>query len=299
MAALNYAEQYLQGLQQRFSTGLRFNALYNTPNNQRIRFTGAKTVQIPRIDVTGMVDTNRDQIGSFSREVDNSWEPKTLEHDREFRTLLDPVDVDETNMAATIANATMVFNDEQKIPELDKYMASKLFTEFEDLGGTADETVLDETNILTVFDDLMTEMDEDEVPEEGRILYITPEVYKSLKNAEQVARYVRVDQNTGTVNRGVQRLEDVQIVRVPSSRMKTAYDFTQGAVADGAALQINMMLIHPASIIAPMKYEFVSLDEPSAKTGGKYLYYERSYWDVFIIERKLGGVKFNTEPSGV
>lgn len=298
MAVLNYAEQYLQGLQQRFAEGLFFSELYMTSNNNIIRWVNAKTVQIPRIDVTGMVDVDRDSIGDFTRQVDNSWETKTLQHDREFRTLVDPVDVDETNMAVTIANITRVFNDEQKIPEMDKYLASKLFAEFEQYGGVADETVLDVNNALQVFDDLMEQMDEAEVPQEGRLLYVTPAVYTLLKNAEQIQRQLQVTSNNGTVNRGVRSLDDVSLKRVPSSRMKTVYDFTRGATEGAGARQINMILIHPRSIITPQKYDFVSLDQPSARTGGKYLYYERKYWDVFAIERKVPGMAFNVEPAG-
>lgn len=298
MAVLNYAEQYQQGLQQKFSQGLFFNDLYNTPNNARIRWVNAKTIQIPRIDVTGMVDVDRDSIGNFTREVDNSWETKTLQHDREFRTLVDPVDVDETNMAVTIANITRVFNDEQKIPEMDKYMASKLFAEFEAYGGQADTTTLTAQNVLEVFDNLMTEMDEAEVPQEGRILYVTPTVYKMLKNAESIQRQILVTNNNQQVDRGVRSLDEVRLVRVPSARMKTVYDFTRGATEGVGAVQINMILIHPLSIVAPQKYEFVSLDTPSARTGGKYLYYERKYWDVFAIERKVDGIAFNITVTG-
>lgn len=297
MANLNYAELYQQGLQQRFAQGLFFNALYNVPNNGQIKWLNAKTIQIPRIDVTGMVDVDRETVGSFSRQVDNSWETKTLNHDREFRTLVDPVDVDETNMAVTIANTTRVFNDEQKIPEMDKYMASKLFSEFEEYNGKADKTELTEANVLKVFDELMEQMDEAEVPSEGRLLYVTPSVYTLLKNAEQVQRSLIVTKDNA-VNRGVYSLDDVTLTRVPSSRMKTVYDFTRGATEGSGAVQINMVLIHPNAIISPQKYEFVDLDSPSAGTGGKYLYYERKYWDVFAIERKVPGMAFNVKESG-
>ena len=289
---INYAEQYLQALQQRFAVGLRFNALYNTPMNQQIRWVNAKTVQIPRIDVTGMVDVDRDNVGSYTRQVDNDWETKTLQHDREFSTLVDPQDVDETNMAVTIANITQVFNDEQKIPEMDKYMSSKLYSEYLDYGKWPEKKAVTASNALETFDDLMKEMDDNEVPEEGRILYCTPESYKALKNAEDLKRYIRVDQNTNQVSRAVRSLDEVQIVRVPPARMKTLYDFTRGAEADNDAVQIHMILIHPMSIVAPMKYEFVNLQEPSAVSKGKYLYYERSYWDVFALERKVHGIEF-------
>lgn len=294
----NYAELYQQALQQKFSEGLMFNALYNTPNNNTIKWVNAKTIQIPRITTGGFVDVDRDVVGNFTRRADNSWEPKTLEHDREFRTLVDPADIDETNMALTIANITRVFNDEQKIPEMDKYMASKLYAEFLAYGGTADTTALDTTNILTIFDTFMEQMDDAEVPQNGRILYVTPAVKKLLKQAQDLQRMLSVTQNNGSVNRNVYSLDDVTIVTVPSSRMKTAYNFTDGAVPDATAAQINMILVHPLSIVAPQKYEFVSLDEPKAATGGKYLYYERKYWDVFILEKKADGVKFHITSTG-
>ncbi|MED0946186.1 capsid protein [Bacillus mycoides] len=294
MATLNYASLYQQALVQKFSQGLSFSALYATPNNATVKWTGAKTIQIPRIKVGGYTDVNRDQMGNYTRRVDNSFEPKTLGHDREFRTLVDPVDVDETNMAVTIANITRVFNDEEATPEHDKYMASKLYAEFTGASKVANAVVLDKTNILGVFDTFMLEMDEAEVPQDGRILYVTPVVKKLLKEAEGIQRNLDIKgRQESDVNRGIYSLDDVTIVSVPSSRMKTAYNFTNGAVPDAAAKQINMILVHPLAVVSPQQYEFVSLDQPSATTGGKYLYYERKYWDVFILGAKVEGVKFN------
>ena len=75
--------------------------------------------------------------------------------------------------------------------------------------------------------------------------------------------------------------------------MKTAYTFTDGyAVAQGAG-QVNMFLVHPTSIITPEKYEFAGTEAPSAHTKGDYLYYEKSYEDVFIINQRLAGIAFN------
>lgn len=294
MAVLNYATQYEQALQSVFRAGLQFEALYNTPNNSLVKWTSAKTVQIPKITTGGFVDVNRDVVSGFTRRVDNSFDTYTLEHDREFSTLVDPMDIDETNMALSIANITRVFNTEHKIPEMDKYMASKLLAEYTGAGGTADTTALTVTNILATFDKYMEEMDDAEVPTEGRLLYVTPQINTMLKNAESISRSINVQGGQGgAINRSVRSLDEVTIKIVPSSRMKSLYNFTNGAVADGAAKQINMIMIHPVTIFAPQKYEFVSLDEPTAKTGGKYLYYERKYWDVFVIEAKKAGIKIN------
>jgi hypothetical protein len=293
MAAVNYATQYQQALQQVFKVGLRFQAIYNTPNNRLVKWTGTKTIQVPNITTGGMVDVNRDVVGSFTRRADNNWIPFTLEHDREFRTLVDPVDVDESNMALTISNITQVFNTEHKIPEMDKYAASKIYAEFVANGGTVDSTALTTANVLTLFDQYMEEMDDAEVPTEGRIMYVTPQVNTLIKNAEQLQRSMDITGQAQGANRSIRSLDEVTITVVPSSRMKSAYDFTDGAVAATGAESINMILTHPGAFYAPQKYEFVDLDEPSAHTGGKYLYYERKYWDIFGISVKNAATKIN------
>lgn len=290
---INYAEDYQQALQQPFKVGLRFLDCYNTPNNKLIRWVNAKTIQVPNIATGGYVDVNRDAVTGFTRRVDNSYIPYTLEHDREFSTLVDPTDIDETNMALTIANITQVFNTEHKIPEMDKYMASKLYSEVQSKGGTIDTTALTVDNVLNVFDSLMQAEGDAEVPIEDRILYVTPAINTLLKSASQIQRRIDVSATDGSVNRSVRSLDEVNIVIVPSSRMKTLYNFTDDAVADGTAKQINMILCNCQAMFSPLKYEFVSLDEPSAKTGGKWLYYERAYWDVFLIQQKVPGVMIN------
>lgn len=295
MAVLNYAEQYQQALQQVFTSELRFTELYNTPNNSLVKWVNAKTIQVPNIATGGFTDVDRDVVGSFTRRVDNNLVPYTLEHDREFKTLVDPVDVDETNMAVTISNITQVFNTEHKIPEMDKYAASKVLAEYVAAGGVSDTTALTTADVLSKFDTFMEEMDDAEVPTEGRILYLTPKMNTLIKNAANIQRQLDVRGTGDGLNRSVRSLDEVKIKVVPSSRMKSLYVFTDGAVADVAAKQINMLLIHPAVLYAPQRYEFVSLDEPSAKTGGKWLYYERKYWDLFLITIKKDGVKINID----
>lgn len=301
MPPVNYATVYEQALQQKYAASLKFFDLYNTPNNKVIKWTNAKTVQIPRIDVQGLSDANRDTIAAATRKVDNSYESKTLDHDREFRTLVDPMDIDESNMALSIANITRVFNDEQKIPELDKFMASKLYAEkvaYDTAASIIDSTDAPNTPLVN-FDQMMQNMDEAEVPDEGRILYITPTEYRALKTGGDFQRNIDVGRSTQEINRMIKLLDDVKIVQVPSSRMKTLYDFTNGAVAAAGAVQITQMLVHPSALIAPNKHEFASLDEPSANNAGKWLYYERLYWDVFLIGRKTAGIQIAADTAAV
>ena len=298
MAALNYADIFQQGLTgQKFTVGVKFSALYDPSgtNTSMVKFLGGKTVQISVLTVSGMRDHNRDGLSLATRRHDNSWEPHTLAHDRYWETLVDPADVDETNMATSIGNITAVFVNEELFPEMDKYMASKLYADA--LAGNKREAatypVGTAEQVLAEFDKMMEVMDEGEIPEDGRIVYMTPPINTLLKNALTASRQLGTVNANDTINRLINILDNVAKVVVPSGRMKSAYVFTDGAVAAVGAEQINIILVHPKAILAPIKVESVFIDEPSAKTQGKSLYYQRKYWDVFVLAQKTNGLQIN------
>lgn len=300
MAALNYAAEYSQALANAYPYVLYFGALYSTPNNGRYRMgADGKTIYIPTISTTGRVDSDRDTIAMATRNYDNNWEPKTLSHHRKWSTLVHPKDIDQTNHVTSISNITQVFNEEQKFPEMDAYCVSTLYGLWTAQGMTADETALTTANILSVFDALMLKMDNARVPAAGRILYVTFEVQTMIKEAQGIVRNMSVQQQgASTINRQISRIDEVEIVGVPNTLMRTAYDFTKGWAAKADADQINMFLVHPSAVITPITYEFATLDEPSGVTEGKWLYFEESDEDVFILNKKKDALQFNVTEKG-
>ena len=277
---------------------LNFGELYNTANNQTYKFVDSKTIHIPSISVSGRTNVNRDVMnGSFQRNVDNSFETKTLTFYREWSTSIDPADVLDTNMILTIQNATKVFNEEQKFPEKDAYTISKIYADWVAEGKTADTTPLTVDNILMVFDKLMEAMDEALVPSQGRLLYVTPAVKTLLKSASNIGLSKSVE-HQANINRVVDRLDEVELITVPSFLMKTAYDFTTGFEPSASAKQINLFLVHPTAILTPSKYAFVGMEAPAAGTKGDYIYYEKEYADVFILNNRTGAIAFNITDEG-
>lgn len=296
----NYAEQFEPILVQKYETEQKSWALFNS--NPGVSFMNAKTIRLPHITTTGYKDHTR--TGAFNTgSLTNEWEPKVLSHDRDVEFFIDSMDIDETNLTLEVANISNVFETEHAIPERDCYTFSKLFADYTGTsaeGGyeqTADTTTLNATNILATFDAFMSDMDDASVPEEGRILYVTPAVNKLLKEADGLTRIVHTDSDMAAIRRYVHELDDVQIVSVPSARLKTAYDFTTGATPAAGAKQINMLLIHPDSVVARVKHEYIRVFEPGSdsRTGDGYIYQNRAYWDAFLLSQRLGGVKFNVE----
>lgn len=294
MAVLNYAAQYSQELANAYPYTLYFGALYATPNNGRYRWgEDGKTIYIPKIKTSGRVDSDRDTIAMATRNYDNSWDPKTLSHQRKWSTLVHPKDIDQTNHVASIANITQVFNEEQKFPEMDAYCVSTLYALWVAQSMEADDTALTAENVLSVFDKLMLKMDNARVPAAGRILYVTFEVQTLIKNAKDLVRNFDVQGGGSTISRAISRIDEVEIVGVPNTLMRTKYDFKKGWVVAEDADLINMFLVHPSAVITPTSYEFAALDEPSGVTEGKYIYFEESHEDVFILNEKKNALQFN------
>lgn len=288
MAALNYAQQYAKELAQAYPYVLYSGALWNTENSTKYKVIDAKTIQIPVISVGGRTNGDRDTIGSFTRNFDNAWETKTLKNHRTWQTLVHPKDVDETNQVVSIANITKVMNEEEKFPEMDAYMFSniyKLRNEQKAITPLDDELTV--SNILDKFDEMMDAMDEARVPHSGRILYCDTFTKTLITKAIAIVR----SNAQKTIVRDVERLEEVTITSVPTDLLKTAYTFNNGFEADGGAEDIKMLLVHPSSILPIVSYSFAQLESPSAMSQGKYVYFEESFEDVFILNKRVDAIQ--------
>lgn len=299
MATINYAEAYQQAIQQAFYDGHLFSQdLWNSPSNNVIKFDGAKHIKVPRLTIDeGRKDRARRTITQPAANYSNDWDSYELTNERYWSTLVDPSDVDESNMVISIANITKQFNLDEKMPEMDRQMFSKLYSEkvATNDGGITTDT-LDEKNILTAFDQMMVDFDEARIPGTNRILYVTPAINAILKRAESINRSL-VLKDANKVQRTVYSLDDVTINVVPSDLMQTAFDFSVGSKTVDSAQQIQMFLIYNGVQIAPQKYSFVGFDAPSAANSGNYLYYEQSYDDVLLLKTKTKGIQFVVAPA--
>ena len=123
----NYAEMYAKSLSQAYPNVLHFGALFARNQEGDYRWVNAKTIEVPTIAVTGRVNTTRGQIGAKTVRHSNTWTPLTLRNSRKWDDLVHPRDIDLTNEALSIQNITRVFNEEQKFPEMAKYLISALY----------------------------------------------------------------------------------------------------------------------------------------------------------------------------
>ncbi|CAM2078899.1 MAG: capsid protein [uncultured Clostridium sp.] len=288
MAALNYAQQYSAELAQAYPYVLYSGALWNNENSRKYRIVDAKTIQIPSISVGGRTNGDRETIGGFTRNFNNSWETKTLKNHRTWETLVHPKDIQETNQVVSIANITRVMNEEEKFPEMDAYIFSTIFKLRNDLEEIpALEGDLTVSNVLDKFDDMMDKMDEARVPAAGRVLYCDTFTKTLITKAISIVR----SNGDKKIVRDVERLEDVEIVSVPTDLFHTKYTFTNGFEKEEDAKDIKMLLLHPSAILPVVSYEFAQLQPPSAMSKGKYVYFEESFEDVFLLNKRKDAIQ--------
>ena len=290
MPVMNYAQQYGQELANAYPYLSYFADLWNQGESVRFRPLRGKTVFIPSMTTGGARAVNRNQItGVFNRNFDVDWQACDLEMDREWDTLVDPMDMVETNEVATIANVTRTFNEQQKVPEQDAYMASKL-AEFAGEFGGIDTTSLNSSNILAQWDAWLEYMTDHRINRDRVQCRMTPAVYKLFKEASGLTRFVETAEGFRGVDRNVARLDGVRIMEVPSDMMKTAYDFTNGWAIGGGANQIGAILYDPTALAAPIVYDTSMISPPTANSKGRWLYYERYYYGVFNLMQRGAGI---------
>ena len=293
---LNYATEYSKAMANMYPYWSYFSDLYGSPNSATYKPISGKAVAVQSMTTSGARAVNRDQItGTFNRNFNTSEQILTMRMDREWDTLADPMDIQEDPIV-NIANITKTFNEFQKVPERDAYAASALAQAASGFGGV-DATALTADNILETWDTYLAYMVNQRVPRDRIRAKMTPDTYKLLKEAAGITRFVEADTGIRNIDRNVGKLDGVVIMEVPKDIMMSAYDFTEGWASATGAKQINLLMFDPIAIAAPVVYETSMMSAPTAQSKGKWLYYERYYYDVFALNQRLPGIFVNMAPN--
>ena len=290
---LNYAKEYSQALAQAYPYTLFFGALWSAVKPD-VKFLRNDTVILPSLSVKGRKNGDRDSIGTFGRNFNNDEEPKKLKTHRTWDTLIHPRDIDETNHVATIQNITKTMNEEEKFPEMDAEMITALYKLKNEIETITEGDVLTLANVLTKFDAMMDKMDEKRVPAAGRLLYADTYTKTLIDTAKEAARNLSAQDTT--VARSLDRIGEVEVIGVPTTAMKSAYNFTDdGFEIASDAKNVKMILVHPSAVIPVIAYDFAQLGAPSSLSQGKWTYFEESFEDVFIFNKKHDAIQFYIE----
>ena len=209
----------------------------------RLAKAGANANEIvyPQISVSGLGDYDRNS-GYTTGAVDLKWKTATFNYDRGTRISVDVMDNEESrNLAFGMAGATLMR--EKAAPEADAFAFATLAA----LDGIskATGTIADASQFLDALLTAWSKMDEDEVPQEQRILYATATLLNSVMALDT------------TKSREILGKFAVKKA-VPQARFYTAVEMLDGKSSGEelghykkatSAADINFMIIHKPAVI--------------------------------------------------
>lgn len=260
----------------------------------RVKFDGANTVKIFKTSLQGMGNYSRNS-GFVNGDVTATWETHTLSKDRGRSFSVDAMDDEETlGMAFGTLNGEFIRT--KVAPEIDAYRFATLASKSGITKATAADITVGTTDVVALIDTAEQVMGDDEVPEEGRILFISELAYNGLKN-----KITRVLANENGVQRNIEMYDNMRVIRVPKARFNTAitlYDgTTSGQEAGGyivpasTSYPINFMIVHPSAVISVAKHvkpRIFSPDTNQKADAWKFDY--RIYHDIFVEDNKVAGI---------
>lgn len=201
----------------------------------------ANEIVYPQISVSGLGDYDRNS-GYTTGAVDLKWKTATFNYDRGTRISVDVMDNEESrNLAFGMAGATLMR--EKAAPEADAFAFATLAA----LDGISKDTgtIADASQFLDALLTAWSKMDEDEVPQEQRILYATATLLNSVMALDT------------TKSREILGKFAVKKA-VPQARFYTAVEMLDGKSSGEelghykkatSAADINFMIIHKPAVI--------------------------------------------------
>ena len=265
--------------------------------NSEIEFIGANTAKVFKLSMNGLGDYSRD-TGYVKGSVTGAWETLTLQKDRGVQLGVDRYDNEET-LNQAFGKLAAEFERTQVIPEIDAYTFSKLYA------GTGNTVVsaaitVGTTDAPALIDMGSQALDENEVPREGRILYVSPKAYAGLKS--KITRYLA---NEREAVKAVEMYDDMKVIVVPPSRFASAITLNSGSGSFGFAptvggYYINFMIVHPSAVKKAVKHNMPKIFTPDVnQSSDQYLLDWRLYYDVFVLDNKTKGIYVHRDTSAI
>lgn len=254
--------------------------------NSEIQWIGADTVKLFKAQIPGLGDYNR-STGYPHADYVSTWETLQLTKDRGVDLMIDREDNEET-LGMAFGTLAGEFMRTQVIPELDAYRFAKYASAVTLV--KADITV-GTTDVPELIDVAEQAMGDNEVPREGRILYVSEKAYAGIK-----AKITRILANENGVNREFEVFDGMPVIRVPQNRFNTAVTLYDGSanfgfVPTAGGYKINFMIVHPSAVKNAVKLALPKIftpDENQSADAWKFQY--REYHDAFVLANKVNGI---------
>lgn len=260
-----------------------------------VDIVNANTVQVFKTSMDGMGNYGRD-TGFVDGSVTGTWETLTLSKDRGRSFMVDAMD-DEETIGMAFGTLAGEFIRTKVVPEVDAYRFAKMAGTSNILAGTPADITVGTTDVPGLVDEAERAMNEQEVPQEGRILFISESAYAGLR-----AKILRTTMNGDNgIGKDVVTYNGMRVIRVPQSRFYTAitlYDGTTAGQTVGGYIgtastgyKINFMIVHPSAVCQVLKHVKPRIFAPDVnQKADAWKFDYRVYHDTFVYDNKVKGI---------
>lgn len=275
MATINLVTKFLPLVDEKFTTESKKSLLTNNDYD----WTGAHSVKVYKVSTSKMNDYDRSAANAenWSRfgpvaGLDATTEEMTLSKDRSFTFAIDKLDTDETAQQLEAASALERQMREVVIPEVDSYVYGVMCA---GAGTKPAALALTAENIFTEINKANAALDNAEVPETGRVIVVTPDVYMLMKQSGDIFLHTDIAEDM-RVKGVIAMIDGAKVVKVPAKRLPENFGF---------------MVAHPVATVAPTKLEdYRAHQDPPGISGS--LVEGRICYDAFVLDNKKNGIYY-------
>lgn len=236
---------------------------------------------IPKMTLDGLADYSRNS-GYVKGDVTLTYETVKFNYDRGRKFVVDAMD-DEETAGIAFGKLSSEFIRTKVVPEMDAFR----FATYAALSGigSATGTLADGAAVITALRAAANKMDEDEVPSEQRVLFITPTLRGMID-----------DLDTSKSKEVLSKFSSV--VEVPQSRFNTEIELLDGTTSGeeiggfrATGSEINFMVVHTPAILQYPKHTVNKIITPEANQDSDgWMFFYRAYGLADAYENKVAGI---------
>lgn len=246
--------------------------------NNDFDWTGAHTIKVYKVTTAEMNDydragtgTNNSRYGQIQG-LDAVTEEMTLTKDRSFTFAIDKLDADETKQQVQAASALERQQREVVIPEIDSYVYGVMTAK----AGTKPTAVtLTKENIYLEIIKANAALDNADVPETGRNIVVTPDIYLLLKQCKDIVMETDIS-NELRIKGVIAMIDGANVIKVPATRLPERFGF---------------IVAHPCATVAPTKLEDYKIHQDPPGISGS-LVEGRICYDAFVLDNKAKAIYY-------
>lgn len=270
--AINLAKKYSDKILEHYYA----NSFINNANiNNNYDFAGVKSVTIYTYVTVDLTDYNRSAASNrfgTPTELEDTIQELTLTQDKGFSITIDRGNNEDQMLTKEAGKVMGVQQKEKVIPMMDKYTFSKWIQN----AGTTKQVTPDKDTIVDLIMAAATQLDNDLVDANGRVMYITASNYNFLRTSSE---FLAVDNlATKALSRGmVGEIADMKVIKVPDNYLTGAH----------------FLITHKDAVMRPVKIKTARILKDVPGLDGALLE-GRYYYDAFVLDAKKKGVYAGT-----